>query len=354
MSYVIFSSEDLASKAIEARVLNTAMDYNMIERFYASSESYSFLNTSRWGEYAEEYFRPTLGKTKHFVYGFFANNDLIAMWNYLATENKSFRIFSSYNDPISPPIFAPGTPTSYVKTITKAVLDFANNNSGIWYSQERIESERTISEWQRQSLALGASPHLRYDLSVNLDMTSQEIWGSIRKSYKPLINRAKRLWTQEIIDNPDTRVWEEFSDLHQSVSGRLTRSLKTWEIQRQWVLSGVAFAVYLRDEEKKLIGAALFAHNQDVANYFTGVYDRRLFDQPVGHLVQWEAILEMQRRRIRLYRIGERFYSGQMPVPSDKDLTISLFKEGFATKISPTTLLSHKATSPTGTGNAKK
>ena len=268
--------------------------------------------------------------------------------------NESFQIFSSYNDPISPPIFAPGTPASYLKTITRAVLDFANTNSGLWYSLERIESERTISEWQRQSLALGASPHLRYDLIVNLEMTSQEIWGGIRKSYKPLINRAKRLWTSEIIDNPDTGVWEEFSDLHQSVSGRLTRSLKTWEIQRQWVLSEVAFAVYLRDKENRLIGAALFAHNQSAANYFTGVYDRHLFDQPVAHLVQWEAILEMQRRRIRLYRIGERLYSGQMPTPSEKELTISFFKEGFASKISPTTLLSYKAATPIGTANAEK
>jgi lipid II:glycine glycyltransferase (peptidoglycan interpeptide bridge formation enzyme) len=100
--------------------------------------------------------------------------------------------------------------------------------------------------------------------------------------------------------------------------------------------------VYLRDQQDKLIGAALFVHNQSKANYFTGVYDRQLFDQPLGHLVQWEAILEMQRRGIGVYRIGERLFSGLIPHPSEKELSISLFKEGFTNKITPVSFLVHQ------------
>ena len=173
-------------------------------------------------------------------------------------------------------------------------------------------------------------------------MSTDEVWSKIRKSYKPLINKAKETWESEIITRPSENEWKEFSNFHEVVSGRQTRSLQTWEIQRQWIWEGSAFAIFLRDSHNKLIGAGLFTHNQHQANYFTGVYDRTLFDQPVGHLVQWEAILELQRRGVATYRIGERSYVGLLPAPTDKDLAISFFKEGFATKTAPTSLLIHK------------
>ena len=62
------------------------------------------------------------------------------------------------------------------------------------------------------------------------------------------------------------------------------------------------------------------------------IYDRALFDQPIGHLVQMLAIEEMKRRGIAWYRIGRRSYAGENPPPDAKEQNIGVFKEGFSTE----------------------
>ena len=338
----VFDLVKLGGQGIDVRQLHLTNDAALIDLFYTSSEPYSFLGTSSWGKYATEYFRESIGSLEYHTYGFFVGKELTAIWSFLSLIGKDNSIISSPNDPIWPPVFTRITPKKHRRLIIQSVLDFAKMNSDQWYSIEELDTTQDLSEWQRQSLLLGAIPHTRYDLLVDLTMSTDEVWSKIRKSYKPLINKAKETWESEIITRPSENEWKEFSNFHEVVSGRQTRSLQTWEIQRQWIWEGSAFAIFLRDSHNKLIGAGLFTHNQHQANYFTGVYDRTLFDQPVGHLVQWEAILELQRRGVATYRIGERSYVGLLLAPTDKDLAISFFKEGFATKTAPSSLLIHK------------
>jgi len=75
----------------------------------------------------------------------------------------------------------------------------------------------------------------------------------------------------------------------------------------------------------------LFICSRDEGVYAVAAYDRALFDKPLGHVVQFRAIQEMKRRECRWYFIGRRFYPGEQPVPSNKELSISYFKEGFST-----------------------
>ena len=336
-----FHFTKLGGLELDVRRLHPSNDADLIEVFYRNSEPYSFFGTPSWGNYATEYFRDSIGNVEYHTYGFFVGKELIALWSCLTLAGKDNSIVSSQNNPIWPPVFTKIAPKKYRRLVIQSVLNFAQLNSGRWYSTEVLDTTQDLSEWQRQSLLLGAIPNIRYDLLVDLTMTAEEVWSKIRKSYKPLINKANETWGSEIITRPSESGWKEFSNLHEIVSGRQTRTLRTWEIQRQWIWKDTAFAVFLRDGHDKLIGAGLFTHNQHQANYFTGVYDRTLFDQPVGHLVQWKAILELQRRGVTTYRIGERSYAGLSQAPSDKDLTISFFKEGFATKTVPVSLLIH-------------
>jgi|688.fasta_scaffold228906_2 FemAB family protein len=333
---------NLAKYGVDSREMHLENDAALMKEFYTNSEPHSFLTTQSWGKYAYEYFRDSIGELACHSYGFFVTNQLISIWNVLSLTSEHPSMVSSPNDPIRPPVFLKTGHTKYRKPVIQSVINFINRTTDQWYSIEEIDTEQDLSEWQRQSLLLGAIPQTRYDLLVDLTKPTDEIWSNIRKSYKPLINKAKNTWNFEVITRPSEDTWKEFSSFHELVSGRVTRSLRSWEIQRQWVCDDLAFAIFLRDNENKLIGAGLFTHNQHQANYFTGVYDRTLFDQPLGHLVQWEAILELQRRGVKKYRIGERSYSGLVPTPTEKDLTISFFKEGFATKTAPVSLLIHK------------
>lgn len=335
-------SPKLSEQGIDVKKLHPDNDAALIELFYTTSEPHSFLATSSWGTYAAEYFRESFSSLEYRIYGFFIGKEIAALWNVLTAPGRDNSIISSPNDPIWPPVFAKTLPKKQRRLIIQSVLDFATKNSDYWYSTEDLDTTQDLSEWQRQSLLLGAIPNTKYALIVDLSAKSEEVWSKIRKSYRPLINKAKATWGVEIITRPSKTDWRELSNFHELVAGRQTRSLETWEIQRQWVHEDKAFAIFLRDNQNKLVGAGLFTHNLHHANYFTGVYDRALFDQPIGHLVQWEAILELQRRGVTTYRLGERSFLGLLSTSTQKDLAISFFKEGFATRTVPVSLLIHK------------
>ena len=89
------------------------------------------------------------------------------------------------------------------------------------------------------------------------------------------------------------------------------------------------------ENNKKLIGGGLFLCSRDECEYSTAAYDRNLFDKPIGHLVQKMAIKKMIDRGIKWYRIGDKALETNEIKPTEKDYSISLFKEGFSSNIFP-------------------
>ena len=142
-----------------------------------------------------------------------------------------------------------------------------------------------------------------------------------------------RIWTAHIMDTPNDAVWGDFRAMHRQSAGRDTRPDSTWLLQRDAIASGDAFLAYLQDAQGAFAGAGYFAITRDEGAYNVGAYDRGRFSLPVGHLVQWAAIQEMKRRGLRWYKIGDRPYISDNP--SEKELRIAEFKQGFATHIFP-------------------
>ena len=64
-----------------------------------------------------------------------------------------------------------------------------------------------------------------------------------------------------------------------------------------------------------------------------GAEDRTLFDKPVSHVVQWTAIKHLKELGCRWHYVGQRFYPGDVVQPTEKELNIAYFKEGFATDV---------------------
>lgn len=192
-----------------------------------------------------------------------------------------------------------------------------------------------ISEWHETLLQFQGIPRIEYSLYVDLDLTLEEIKSFFRKSYKPLINSAKKLWNYEVIERPTKSIWNEFRDLHKKVSGRETRNNESWEIQFKTFESLTSFLVLLKNDEGELIGGGFFFHTRDEGIYSMGVYDRSLFDKPLGHLVQIIAIEKFKERGIKRYNIGKRYFDFYNPEPSEKELSISDFKQGFSTFFAP-------------------
>lgn len=254
-----------------------------------------------------------------------------------------------YGKRMLPPLFAGGLANKTKKSMTKKCLDLVevmckNLCFGKWKSADSYIGEVGLSEWHEQSLQRGASVSLRYELFVDLTLDMTNIKAKFRKSYKSLIAEGMRIWKVGVLNEANPDLWESFRMLHQKVAGKVTRSIETWDLQHQAIASGQAFLVHLHNAEGELVGGGYFAVTRDQGVYNVGVYDRSLFNQPVGHVVQHRAIAEMKVRGLRWYKIGLRCYSQDDGV-TEKEVSISEFKQGFATHLFPQYILRHSVES---------
>ena len=194
----------------------------------------------------------------------------------------------------------------------------------------------TISEWYLACAQYAETIKLNHQIYIDLRQDLDEIKSNFRKSYKPLIGKASRLWNSAILGPKEitNEHWREFRELHYTVSGfRKTRSEKSWMSQLSHIRLGHAFLITLRDGDHKLVGGGFFYHTRDHASYATAAYDRTLFDKPLGHLTQWIAIKELKRLGVKLYTIGLLTFKNSLPKPSEKDFSIGLFKSGFSNTV---------------------
>ena len=182
---------------------------------------------------------------------------------------------------------------------------------------------------------------MRHELFLNIEPDMADIKSQFRKSYKSLISAGMQLWEVGVLDRGHDDTWDEFRRLHRSVAGRVTRSADTWSLQHTAIKEGGNFLVYLRDKKKRMIGGGLFSISKDECLYGVGVYDRSLFKNPLGHVVQYRAIEEMKKRGLRWYKIGLRSFAAETPAPTQKEINISEFKQGFASHIFPKYILKH-------------
>ena len=131
----------------------------------------------------------------------------------------------------------------------------------------------------------------------------------------------------------DDNLLDQFREFHIKISGRETRPLTTWKIQQKMVNDREAFCITLHGNNKELVGTALFAISPLQVSYSVGVYDRSLFDLPVGHVIQLKAIEYMKELGVKRYFLGNRHHLFEKIQPTKKENSIGFFKEGFSNEI---------------------
>lgn len=194
--------------------------------------------------------------------------------------------------------------------------------------------DQGLDLWHRTVVERSAQCRVGHELYVDLSLDVEMIRGNFRKSYRPLIHKGQKLWkTCTYVKEVPSDTFSEFRELHRKVAGRVTRPIETWNIQEQAIRSGEAFLVTLRNSDDEMVGGGLFHVSKDEGAYAIGAYDRNLFDLPLGHVVQMAAIEQMKQLGLRWYFLGNRSYPGDIRPPTDKELSISHFKEGFATHL---------------------
>ncbi|HEU4845724.1 MAG TPA: hypothetical protein VFT05_15760 [Burkholderiaceae bacterium] len=263
----------------------------------------------------------------------------VALWPVFVLEGlaapHALRL-SSNGGPLLPPLYGAAAGAAVRDKLDKAAARAAQafcRQAGIAMlaAQETLGPQQAaIGGLHAELMRSGAVPSAAYLLYVDLSLTPEALRAGYRKSYKALINSGEKLWRVGIQHTADPALFKEFEQLHIAVAGRVTRSSASWDLQHGYIAQGSAFLVYLRDAAGRMVGGGYFQHTAHEGLYLVGAYDRALFDKPLGHVVQHQAIAELRRRGVRWHKLGQRYYAGCATPGSDKEQSNSVFKEGFA------------------------
>jgi len=303
-----------------------------------------FMYTNASIEFQRAYQRGHGGDWQDLSFLIYLDKQPVAVWP-LSVGNKDGKvILSSHGLPILPPLFVVGYSISTYKRMIKSCLNFADTiaqSKGLayWECAQSFHDEKGLSPWHGESMSRGAICSIHHELFLDLRLSMSEIKSHLRKSYKPLITAGMRLWNVDILNTANTIIWNEFRELHYRVAERKTRSDETWALHLQDISAQQAFLIYLRDNNGKMIGGGFFNTTRDEGLYAVAAYDRLHFDKPLGHVVQYKAIEELKNRGLRWYKIGIRSYGTDTPAPSDKEISISEFKQGFSSHLFPRFIL---------------
>jgi hypothetical protein len=160
----------------------------------------------------------------------------------------------------------------------------------------------------------------------------------LRKSYKSLINWGKK--NLEIIlintNNLSLEKFLTFKDFHLKIAGKKTRSDDSWNIQYKMIEQGFG-ELALAYLKKELIAGSLLIDQNDVSIYFTGVYERELFEFGVSHYLLYQGICRSyERKNTSKFSLG--YFDTNIKDP--KWYNIQFFKKGFCERLVPTILWS--------------
>lgn len=270
----------------------------------------------------------------------------VAVWP-LFLFNNDIKSIGFFDQTILTPIFSKNVVVGVQKKIIKKCICILNDIARTFEistikSSESFTNNIGLSQWHIQSIENANSCSLSYELYIDLSMDISEIKNNFRKSYKSLITSGQKMWKTSILTKYDKNIWDEFVNLHLDVSGRKTRSENSWDIHLKSIDEGGSFLIYLCNDENNMVGGGLFNFNNHEGFYAVGAYDRTLFDKPLGHVVQYRAIEELKKRGVNWYKIGLRSLIADNPKPTEKEVSISDFKSGFATHVFPKYIIEHK------------
>jgi len=290
-----------------------------------------------------------LSKVRYYV-AYFAEQNAINLSMVLHENQKSVGIMplmahknlnnewilTSNGIEIVEPIFVKDLTNSSRKNIEKKIFDMIIDLSKeLKISKCKFVNMEhfKVSDWYINLLENAEETFVTYHLLVDLSLSLEEIKSRFRKSYRHCVNQGFKKWKVEVHENISKEKFDEFRNLHKIVSKKTTRPIETWNIQYKEIDSRVSFMVSISDQDNCLVGAGLFNCSKTLGVYESGAYNRDLVDKPLAHPVQMKAIETLKKKGLNWYELGQKFLKVDKFSPTDKELSISHFKEGFATNI---------------------
>ncbi len=298
------------------------------------------------GDYQHCYFASAFPLYRRLDFLVFRDDQPLGIWPLgVFGEEGKLRLSSHVNGAlgVAPPLLFPGLSEKQEKAVCRTWLGvIASLCDDLDITSVDFLSpplSGLLPHWHGVVMGMGATFGGQHRLVADLTLPETDYHRRLRKSYKALINSAARSWQLTIDSQGDPEHFAAFQRLHEEVAGRKTRPEATWQHQFAAIAGQRAFALYLHDGDRKLVGASLFNCSRDEAYYAVGAYRRELFDQPLAHLNVYAAIGHARQRGMSRMILGQRAYPGDWQTPNSKEEQIAFFKEGFATGMQVQALL---------------
>lgn len=219
-----------------------------------------------------------------------------------------------------------------VHAALKVLVAIASKNGAAVVAVKEKRSSDDLTILARECVAWGGKVELWKTGLCDLSLSEKEIHGRIRKSFKSLVNWGRRNLTMKYFSamNADSALFESYRNFHTEVAGRITRSDKSWNSMRDWILGGTGELALAYLESEELVAGTMSVDGTETSLYASGVYDRTRFEMPLSHFALYNAILRARDRGLRWFDLGHLPEKGSV---SDKEYNIGFFKRGFATDV---------------------
>lgn len=167
---------------------------------------------------------------------------------------------------------------------------------------------------------------------IDLRKPKDILWGNVRKSHKTRIKSAMGKYEVVVMDsnNITGNSFSEFKKLYFLASGRHIYNDSEWDVLRD-VIKRDQGVMALAKLDNEAIGVCFFTHLNGKVYYSLAAnhpqYEKDYF---IGHLLIWKAVEYYRERKFMFLEMGWQFYPGQLlEKPTDKEINISQFKNGF-------------------------
>ena len=264
----------------------------------------------------------------------------------ICSKENTFQL-SSYGLPILAPLFKDDLNNKIKEKLSLIFYEILQNIAlhykiETWTSTESFPNNFDQSYWNKISTKMGDKIHTINEGYIDITKSLEEILKHLKKKKIWVdITRASTLWTVEAKNKVNFKEWDRFKKLHIEVSGKQTRSDKTWDSQLKDINNKKAIIIFLYNLDK-LIGGAMYRFSSSTAIYAIGAYDRKLFPKPVSHLAHFIAIKELKKKNIKWLKMGDIPNKQDYNNPSEKEISIGLFKKKFSTDIFIKSIFIHK------------
>ena len=165
-------------------------------------------------------------------------------------------------------------------------------------------------------------------LNINLNNNLEKIFSNFRKSYKSLIRKELKDIEMTIAHNEDSsHDWEEFKKLHLFLSGKKTRTDKTWNLQKENISNGKGLFIYFKKNRQLISGAYFDVTNHDI-KYSVSVTHYDYVKYNCNHKILYHAIKFGNEKKISNIYLGILRQGEE----NERLKNIFFFKKGFCHK----------------------